>query len=328
MTWGITGPGIQLREANGETSGRFEVAQWIARVFPSFKTFVQHVINEGLEPASDFPSGPYPSDKLTCKSDRMVEYQTPSHSKGLGTMSRLQAGDYPISGVAILQGQNPPSLLFLALRLPSGLNDLASPIIRGLEEQGKASATQKEVSQEQEVAPNDREQYRSSNDLRAHDINGFALDMTVQEVQAVAHHPLRSIGAGQYKVAVDNVDYDFGFSVLGHLYRIDLSQNLGNFVPDEHFARTLTEKLSRKFGPPQRNQLPGGPAAWEYFEQYRETGGPVINRTTVSLDAWIVGGWGQPILLNIKLMDFRIMRRDLAAANSGPRSHAEASTKF
>lgn len=327
-TWRITGPGIQVLERSGETSGRFDVAQFIARVFPAHEAFVQHVIKEGLVPGTAFPFGPYPNDKLIYKSDSMVEYQTPAHSEGLGTMSRLQASGYPVSGVAILQGQMPPNLLFLAVRLPPDINDLTSHIIQILEEQEKADATRKEIAQKQQTARKDGAQYTSSNGLLAQDINGFSLDMTVEQVAVVAHRRLSSLGGGQYHATVDGIDYNFGFSVLGHLYRIDSRQNLGYFTPDEHFARTLTEKLSHKFGPPQRNQLPGGPVAWEYFEQYRETGGPVINRTTVSLDAWVVGGWGQPILLNIKLMDFRIMRRDLARANSEPRSHAESGTKF
>jgi hypothetical protein len=165
-------------------------------------------------------------------------------------------------------------------------------------------------------------------DLLARNINGYSLDMTVQQVQAVAHESLRSIGAGQYLVTANGIDYDFGFSVLGHLYRIDSKQILGRFIPDEAFARILTKKLSDKFGPPQTNQLPGGPAFWQYVEPYREAGGPVSNRITVSLSALLLGGSGQPISLNMKLMDFRIMRRDLARANAGPRSNAEDNTRF
>ena len=64
------------------------------------------------------------------------------------------------------------------------------------------------------------------------------------------------------------------------------------------------------------------------LEQYRDTGGLVLNRFTVSLSAMLMGGSGQPISLNMKLMDFRIMRSDLARANAGPRSRTEESTKF
>ena len=60
-------------------------------------------------------------------------------------------------------------------------------------------------------------------DLLSHDINGFKLGMTIKEVQAVAHQPLRSLGGGQYEATVTDVNYNFGFSILGHLYRIQFT---------------------------------------------------------------------------------------------------------
>jgi hypothetical protein len=46
---------------------------------------LEPLIDEKLEPASDFPSGPYSTDKLVHRSDEAVEYQTPAHGEGLGT---------------------------------------------------------------------------------------------------------------------------------------------------------------------------------------------------------------------------------------------------
>lgn len=63
---GSAGPAIILSLRFGGTSGRFQVAEVIARVFPSF---VARVSPENLEPASSFPTGPYPKDVLTHKSD-------------------------------------------------------------------------------------------------------------------------------------------------------------------------------------------------------------------------------------------------------------------
>jgi len=142
-TWGgITGPAIQASGISGGTSGRFGVARVIARVFPTQTAFVQSVIKEGIEPASDFPFGPYPKDKLIIQSDRIVEYQTPPHSEGLGTTtSWLRANDYPISGVAILQGQE-PDLVFLGVRLPPDMNDLTSHIIRQVEQDNAEGLSQ------------------------------------------------------------------------------------------------------------------------------------------------------------------------------------------
>jgi hypothetical protein len=124
---GFTGAAIQADNVSGGTSGRFEVARVIARVFPTYQKFVRQVIDEGIEPASHFPSGPYPKDQLTYKSDWMVEYRTPPHSEGLGTNSHLQKNDDSIDGVIILQGPE-TYLLKLTQRLSADLYGLESPI--------------------------------------------------------------------------------------------------------------------------------------------------------------------------------------------------------
>ncbi len=104
---GLAGPAVEVADWSGDTSGRFEVARLIARVFPGEKAFVQGVVGEGVEAPSEFPHGPYPTDKLIRKGDRIVEYQTPPRSEGLGTMGELRANSRPISGVAILHGGRP-----------------------------------------------------------------------------------------------------------------------------------------------------------------------------------------------------------------------------
>jgi len=142
-TWrGITGPAVQVAGVEGGTSGRFEVARVIARVFPAYKAFVEGVIKEGLEPASHFPFGPFPNDKLIYRGDRIVEYQTPPRAEGLGTMSRLLASDDPIDGVAILQGQT-PDLLLVSVRLPPDMSTLTSHIIQQVERDRAASGSRK-----------------------------------------------------------------------------------------------------------------------------------------------------------------------------------------
>jgi hypothetical protein len=130
---GFTEPVIQVSDEAGDTSGRFAVARMIARVFPKHKAFVKSVIAERIEPSSNFPSGPYPNDKLVYKSSDVVEYRTPANTKGLGTQSRLLPSDLPISGVAILVGKT-PDLLFLASRLPASMADLRSAILQQTEE--------------------------------------------------------------------------------------------------------------------------------------------------------------------------------------------------
>jgi hypothetical protein len=129
---GFAGPAVQMSVQSGGTSGRFGVARTIARVFPAHKAFVREVIAEGLEPASDFPFGPYPNDKLVYKNKEMVEYETPAHADGLGTASRLQKNGDAIRGVAILVGED-PDLLSLSVRLPHEMDDLTPVIIQQVE---------------------------------------------------------------------------------------------------------------------------------------------------------------------------------------------------
>ena len=129
---GFSGPVIQISSVDGDTSGRFEVAKTIARVFPAHKAFVAGVIAEGIEPASSFPYGPYPADTLRYRRENIVEFRTPAQTEGLGTASRLQKNDSPICGVAILFGEE-PRLLQLSVRLPSETSDLAQLIVEQTE---------------------------------------------------------------------------------------------------------------------------------------------------------------------------------------------------
>lgn len=131
---GFTGPVVQISDSFGGTSGRFEVASIIARVFPAHKAFVANVIAEGMQTAADFPSGPYPKDKLHYRSREAVEYETPPQTEGLGTRSRLQRSDKAVTGVEILSGPNEElNLVSLAIRLPQGAESLARAIVQQTE---------------------------------------------------------------------------------------------------------------------------------------------------------------------------------------------------
>ena len=134
---GFPGHVIQLSWDSGVTSGRFEVAKVIARVFPEFKAFAQSVIAEGDEPASDFPSGPYPSDKLTYRGKSVVEFETPANAQGLGTDSRLLMNANAIDGVAIVTGDT--DLTMLAARVPATDSDLIPAIIAQVESEAASS---------------------------------------------------------------------------------------------------------------------------------------------------------------------------------------------
>jgi hypothetical protein len=129
LKWqGFTGPAVQATVYDGGTSGRFEVAKVIARIFPAYKTFAQKVIAEGSEPASDFPFGPYADDKLTNRANNIVEFETPGSAQGLGTDSRLQMNASPIDGVAIIGGKD-TDLTMLTARFSGSDQDLIAAMV-------------------------------------------------------------------------------------------------------------------------------------------------------------------------------------------------------
>ena len=135
------GSAVEASWIVGDTSGRFEAAQAIARLFPTQMAFADKVIAEGVEPASSFPKGPFLQDQLTRRGDDIVEYETPAGARGLGTtFSRLTSGT-AIDGVALLQGQT-PDLVFLAARLPATLQTLVPAIESRLEADSGAGPDQ------------------------------------------------------------------------------------------------------------------------------------------------------------------------------------------
>ena len=132
---GFSGPAIQLSASDGGTSGRFEVAKVVARVFPAHRDYARSIIAEGFGRASDYPFGPFPSDHLTYKGNDLVEFTTPAHRKGLGTMSWLLPAGLPITGFALLSiGPDiDTELLHLSFRLPPALSHLDTILIQQAE---------------------------------------------------------------------------------------------------------------------------------------------------------------------------------------------------
>jgi hypothetical protein len=121
------GPAIQLTQSDGGTSGRFDVAALIARLFPAHIAFARRVAAEGI--GDPLPTGPYPSDRLDRRSAREVRYLTPGGRRGLGTENRFARGTEPVRGLVLLLGDeadDEPSALKLDVRLPDAL---ASAII-------------------------------------------------------------------------------------------------------------------------------------------------------------------------------------------------------
>lgn len=71
---------------DGGTTGRYQVARVVARVFPSRRDFVEHVIDI-FDGASDYVFSPFAADKLTVQTDRLARF------KLLRTLKALELPD-------------------------------------------------------------------------------------------------------------------------------------------------------------------------------------------------------------------------------------------
>lgn len=135
---GLRGPAVQVTLSYGGTSGRFAVAEAIARLFPAHMAFARQVAAEGIM-AEPLPTGPYPGDRLIRLSPTEIAYATPGEREGLGTQNRLARGRDPVEGVVILQPgegrDEEPNLIKLDLRLPPALAPLAPAIVAAVRRQ-------------------------------------------------------------------------------------------------------------------------------------------------------------------------------------------------
>jgi hypothetical protein len=124
---GFDGPIVLLSFTNGDTSGRFEVAEVISRVFPDYAYFVRNV--EEMFDFFEATTEPYPDDLLNYKSKGVVEFRTAAQSEGLGARGEtIRPNDRQIDGVAMLTG-DAPNLVMLSVRLPEELTKLVQPIV-------------------------------------------------------------------------------------------------------------------------------------------------------------------------------------------------------
>ncbi|HEY1207048.1 MAG TPA: hypothetical protein VGF05_20350 [Bryobacteraceae bacterium] len=140
---GFEGPAIQVNHITAENSGRCQIAEIMARVFPAYRALARRVW-EGID--APLPSRPYPHDTLTYRSQTIVEFKTPARTEGLGTYeSWLGESDIPTAGVAILAG-DPPDLVLLSVRLPRDLAPLTPVIVDFVERDSTASTIDHQLS--------------------------------------------------------------------------------------------------------------------------------------------------------------------------------------
>ena len=132
---GLDGAAIEVYRMTSGASGRYDIAEVMARVFPAYRAFARKVL-EGME--LQIPAGPYPKDTLIRRGQRIVEYNTPAQTKGLGNFkSWLGKCDLPIEGAAIIVGDSAsgdgPDLVLLSVRLPLSSTGVVSVIVSQFE---------------------------------------------------------------------------------------------------------------------------------------------------------------------------------------------------
>jgi hypothetical protein len=99
---------------------------------------VEQVIGLGIEPASHFPLGPYPKDRITHIKENEVQFETPANAVGIGTEGGLNGfakTSDPINGVAIIMSDR---VVLLAVRTPNVLLNLVPLILENTRQTGAA----------------------------------------------------------------------------------------------------------------------------------------------------------------------------------------------
>ncbi len=127
----VRGEGVVAVESFGGTSGRFDVAEVSARLFPDVMAgFIARVKAEG-NPSPDFSSiKPYADDRYTYLTPRLVRFTTPALHDGIGTGMFVPSAD-PVRGVVGLPPGDlrEPNLFQYDLRLARSEDRLAGALV-------------------------------------------------------------------------------------------------------------------------------------------------------------------------------------------------------
>jgi len=124
-------PAVEFAFLDGGTSGRFGIARYASRLFPSAAAgFVARVKGEGIEPASAFDLGPYPHDSIYYSGNLSLDFMTPATTNGIGTEGALAPSSEAIRGFVILDSTGDWGLSLLRLRTGTHIAGIAPTIIK------------------------------------------------------------------------------------------------------------------------------------------------------------------------------------------------------
>src|SRR5690606_33619938 len=130
---------------------------------------------------------------------------------------------------------------------------------------------------------------------------------------------------GEYDGWQDGIEYQFGTTPLGRVYRIGMVQNLGNFIIDGTFVLEMERRLFSKYGRP--NNPSRNPWGWQIVELVEDADGDAFAQETNWATA-SVSRRSDGVKLSITLLDFRILWQDLATLNQSPRTDALDAAQF
>jgi hypothetical protein len=130
----VTGPGISMTHSLGGTSGRFDVAKYAARFFPTrAHDFVSNLEREtkqlDLPELDKLPS--FDTDTYRQVSPTLVRFETPGARDGVGTRGTLVKSADSVSGAIALTGDDDePDLSILRVRLAPEQRALTETILQ------------------------------------------------------------------------------------------------------------------------------------------------------------------------------------------------------
>lgn len=122
----LKGPAVERISRSSETSGRFEVADAAAELFPAAKTFVRAVAAEGIEPLKPWKLSA--ADHVIFRTGSRLEFVTEAGRQGLGTKGNFAPSGEPIHGGLSLDPDE--GLMMVNVRLAPADAALAAPIVR------------------------------------------------------------------------------------------------------------------------------------------------------------------------------------------------------
>jgi hypothetical protein len=114
----LRGSGITVSFSIGATSGRYEVAERIARYFPRYRSYIGQMRRTMGFDIGPMPAGPYPTDRFISRTATEVRLVTPPRRRGEATAGTLAPNGDLAESLVILDLEDDKNTITVHLRLP------------------------------------------------------------------------------------------------------------------------------------------------------------------------------------------------------------------